>query len=240
MSIDDKENKDYKFIRATEILTGAKPGTKLPEELVGIIKIAVGEANVDFIRAFEEESSFTMVELKESLKNIGIDLTEDEILAKVDFLAKNGVMMDQPTSQGVTIYRTLGIARIFDYIFMRDVDAEDDKIQELAKLQHNWLEKRKERVQKKYEAYESTINKVMPIDRTIISSYENQNTGEEIEIVVDKTIDTPQEIVLPSQTVQEIIEKYDDIAVGNCYCRNHARVLGEPCSQTNIKESCFT
>ena len=240
MSTGDKEKLDYKFIRATEILTGAKPGTKMPEELVGIIKIAVGEDNVDFLKAFEEKTSFTMGELKESLKNKGIELTEDEILAKVDFLAKNGVMMDQPTAQGVTIYRTLGIARIFDYIFMRDIDVEDDDIKELAKLQHDWLERRRKRVQNKYNVYESTIEKVMPIDRTIISSYSNQNTGDEIDIKVDKTIETPQEMILPSQTVQEIIEKYDDIAVGNCYCRNHAKVLGEPCEQTSLKETCFT
>ena len=220
---------DQKFIRATEILTGAKLGSKMPEELVGIIKIAVGDDNVEFLEAFAEKTSFTIEELKETLKNKGIELTEDEILAKVDFLAKNGVMMDQPTSQGVTIYRTLGIARIFDYIFMRDIDVGDDRIKELARLQHDWLEKRRERVQNKYETYESSIDKVRPIDRTIISSYENQNTGEEIEIIVDKTIETPQEMILPSQTVQEIIEKYDDIAVGHCYCRNHAKVLGEPC-----------
>jgi ferredoxin len=240
MTISDVKNPDQKFVRAAEILTGAKPGTKMPDELVRILKITIGEDNTDFLEAFTEKTSFTMEELKESLKNKGIELTEDEILAKVDFLAKNGVMMDQPTSQGVTIYRTLGIARIFDYIFMRDVDAENDDIKELAKLQYDWMERRRENVQNKYDTFESTIDKVMPIDRTIISSYENQNTGNEIEIVVDKTIETPQELILPSQTVQEIIEKYDDIAVGNCYCRNHAKVLGEPCKQTNIKETCFT
>ncbi len=240
MTVRDEENPDQKFVRAAEILTGAKIGTKMPDELVGILKIAVGEDNADFLEAFAEKTSFTMEELKESLKNKGIELTEDEILAKVDFLANNGVMMDQPTSQGVKIYRTLGIARIFDYIFMRDVDAEDEDIKKLAKLQHDWMERRRKNVQNKYDIFESTINKVMPIDRTIISSYENQNTGDEIEIKIDKTIETPQEMILPSQTVQEIIDKYDDIAVGYCYCRNHAKVLGEPCEQTHIKESCFT
>ena len=240
MSLKDEKNPEQKFVRAAEILTGANPGTKMPEELVGILKIAVGVDNVEFLEAFAEKTSFTMEELKESLKNKGIELNEDEILAKVDFLAKNGVMMDQPTGQGITIYRTLGIARIFDYIFMRDVDVEDGDIKELAKLQHDWIERRREGVQNKFEEYESTIDKVMPIDRTIISSYSNQNTGDEIEIKVDETIEIPQEIILPSQTVQEIIEKYDDIAVGNCYCRNHTKVLGEPCKQTNIKETCFT
>jgi NAD-dependent dihydropyrimidine dehydrogenase PreA subunit len=240
MSISDEKKLDQKFIKATEIITRAKPGTKFPEELVGIIKIAVGEDNVDFLRAFEDKNSFTMEELKESLKNKGIELSEDEILEKVDALAENGVMMDQPTGEGVPIYRILAFGRIFDYIFMRDIDVEDDDIKELARLQHSLYEKRKENIQKNYNTYKSTIDKTIPFDRTIISSFTNQATGEDIQIIVDKTIESPQEMILPTQTVQEIVEKYDDIAVGNCFCRNHARVLGNPCKQTNIRESCFT
>lgn len=240
MTIRDEKNLDQKFINAAEIITRAKPGATIPKEIVGIIEIAVGEDNVDFLRAFEEKSSLTMEELKESLKNKGIELAEEEILAKVEALAKNGVMMDQPTNDGLMIYRTLPFGRIFDYIFMRDIDIEDKDIKELARLQHSLLEKRKESVQKNYDSYKSTIDKVRPIDRTIISSYANQATGEEIEIVIDETIESPQEMILPTQTVQEIVEKYDDIAVGSCYCRNHTRVLGNPCKQTNIKDSCFT
>ncbi|MFW9878048.1 MAG: 4Fe-4S binding protein [Candidatus Thorarchaeota archaeon] len=240
MSINEKQNLTQKFIKATKIITRAKAGIELPEELVGIIKIAVGEDNVDFLRAFEEKNSLTMDELKESLKNKGIDLTEEEILVKVDALAKNGVMMDQPTSDGVSIYRILAYGRIFDYIFMRDVDPEDEDIKELARLQHILHEKRNERVQKNYDTFKATLDKTLPFDRTIISSFTNQATGEDIQIVVNKTIDSPEEMILPTQTVQEIVEKYDDIAVGNCFCRNHARVLGNPCNQTNIKESCFT
>ncbi|MFX1281314.1 MAG: hypothetical protein ACFFA3_18325, partial [Promethearchaeota archaeon] len=240
MSISDEINLEQKFIKAAEIITRAKKGIKIPEETVGIIKIAVGEDNVDFIRAFEEKGSLTMEELKESLKKIGIELTDEEILAKVDVLAKNGVMMDQPSSNGLMIYRVLPFGRIFDYIFMRDIDIEDKDIKELARLQHNRYEKRRKDVQENYNKYKSSIDKVLPFGRAIISSRINQSTGEEIQILIDETIESPQDMILPTQTVHEIVEKYDDIAVGNCYCRNHARVLGNPCKQTNIKESCFT
>ncbi len=236
----DEKKLDEKFTNAARIITRAKPDDAIPEEIVGIIKIAVGEENVDFLRAFEEKSSFTMEELKDSLKKKGVELTEEEILVKVDALAKNGVIMDQPTTDGIMIYRTLPFGRIFDYIFMRDIDIEDKDIKELARLQHSLHEKRKESVQKNYDSYKSTINKVRPIDRTVISSFSNQATGEEIEIIIDETIESPQEMILPTQTVEEIIEKYDDIAVGSCYCRNHKRVLGDPCKQTNIKDTCFT
>ncbi|MHA2390609.1 MAG: 4Fe-4S binding protein [Promethearchaeota archaeon] len=240
MSVSEEKTLDQKFVKAAEIITRAKPGAKLPEEIVGIVKIAVGKDNVDFLRAFEKKSSYTMEELKESLNNIGIELTEEQILAKVDALAKNGVMMDQPASSGVMIYRILDFGRIFDYIFMRDIDVEDQDIKELARLQHNLHEKRKKQVQSNYDSYISSIDKVIPMDRTVLSSYVNQATGEEIEIIVDETIEAPQDMILPTQSVQEIVEKYDDIAVGSCFCRNHQKVIGNPCKQTDIKESCFT
>ncbi|MFX1323560.1 MAG: 4Fe-4S dicluster-binding protein, partial [Promethearchaeota archaeon] len=240
MSVSDEQTLDQKFVRAAEIIMRSKPGTKLPDEIVGIVKIAVGEENVDFLRAFEKKISFTMEELKESLKNIGMELSKDEILAKVDALAKNGVVMDQPSGTGVMVYRLLDFGRIFDYIFMRDIDVEDEKIKELSRLQHNLHEKRKANVQNNYDSYKSSIDKVIPFGRTVLSSRTNQATGEEIEIVIDESIEAPQDLILPTQSVQEIVEKYDDIAVGNCYCRNHQKVLGNPCKQTNVKDSCFT
>jgi NAD-dependent dihydropyrimidine dehydrogenase PreA subunit len=240
MSISDDKNSDQKIVKVAEIITRAKEGAKIPEEIVEILRITVGEDNADFLKIFEEKNSLTMEELKDNLKKIGLELTEEEILAKVKILADNGVMMDQPTSEGVMIYRILPFGRIFDYIFMRDIDIKDENIKELARLQHNLYEKRRERVQTNYNALKSSIDKVMPFDRTIISSNVNQATGEEIQITIDKTIESPEDMILPTQTVQEIVEKYDDIAVGSCYCRNHAKVLGNPCKQTDIKESCFT
>ena len=56
MTVRDEENPDQKFVRAAEILTGAKPGTKMPDELVGILKIAVGEDNADFLEEFAEKT----------------------------------------------------------------------------------------------------------------------------------------------------------------------------------------
>ncbi|MFX1427979.1 MAG: 4Fe-4S binding protein [Promethearchaeota archaeon] len=240
MSVSDVGSLEQKFVKAAKIITRAKESTEIPEETVGIIRIAVGKDNVDFIRAFEEKSSLTMEELKESLKNIGIELSDEEILAKVDALAKNGVMMDQPASNGVMIYRILPFGRIFDYIFMRDIDIEDEDIKEIARLQHIRHEKRREDVQKNYDTYKASIDKAIPFGRTMISSTINQSTGEDIQILIDESIDSPQDLILPTQTVQELVEKYDEIAVGNCYCRNHTKVLGNPCKQTNIKESCFT
>jgi len=43
-----------------------------------------------------------------------------------------------------------------------------------------------------------------------------------------------------SQSVEEIIAKFDDIAVGHCFCRQRRNLLGEPCSMGAPTLNCFT
>jgi len=59
-------------------------------------------------------------------------------------------------------------------------------------------------------------------------------------IAMDRKVAAPTEVILASQSVEEIIEKFDDIAVGNCFCRQRRAVLGEPCSLGAPMETCFT
>ena len=44
----------------------------------------------------------------------------------------------------------------------------------------------------------------------------------------------------PAKTVEDIIAKYDEIAVGHCFCRNYNRVLGHQCEMNAPSEVCFT
>ena len=45
--------------------------------------------------------------------------------------------------------------------------------------------------------------------------------------------------VLPSQRVEDLIQKFDEIAVGHCFCRHHKDLQGAPCKQTSERENCF-
>ncbi|MFX1477945.1 MAG: 4Fe-4S binding protein, partial [Promethearchaeota archaeon] len=78
-----------------------------------------------------------------------------------------------------------------------------------------------------------------PIDRTIPYT-KNFETGNEINIVIDEELEAPEEKIIPTQKVEEIIQKFDDIAVGHCYCRHFRDLVGEPCKQTDLRENCFT
>ncbi|MHA1728854.1 MAG: ATP-binding protein [Promethearchaeota archaeon] len=240
MSESSNINLMVKYRKTAEILNSAGGAYPISDSLLGILKITIPKENLDFLTAFEGKTSQTMKQLKESLENKGVELSEEEILRKVNQLARNGVMMDQPTSTGIMIFRVLPIYRQFEYIFMRDLENSKEDIKELARLYHDLHKDTGERIQNNYDNMASYLEKVVPIDRTIISSNMNKSNNEEIEIIMDKTVEIPQEMSLPAQSVKEIIEKYEDIAVGHCFCRNHAKMLGNPCKQTNLQETCFT
>jgi Pyruvate/2-oxoacid:ferredoxin oxidoreductase delta subunit len=57
---------------------------------------------------------------------------------------------------------------------------------------------------------------------------------------MDQPVDTPEDFILPSQTIQDIISKFDDIAVGYCFCRQRRSLLGDPCATDAPTLNCFT
>jgi len=217
---------EAEYQRAADILNkaGGFPYPITPT-ILDILKFNIKEENLDLVMAFKKNISQTMEQLKESS-----GLSEGEILKKVDALAKRGVLFNQPNSQGIMIYRLLPIARQFEYTFMKKLDKTGENNQ-LAKLFHEFNEEIRDLVQSNYERFKSSVIGLPPIDRTV-PILENQETGEELEV--------PIEQFLPTQRIKELIEKYDDIAVGYCYCRQHNEFLGNPCKQIELTPSCFT
>ena len=66
-------------------------------------------------------------------------------------------------------------------------------------------------------------------------------TGKAIRVIpVNRKLDGAGEVVLPSQSIDEIIEKFDEIAVGHCFCRQRRALLGDPCATDAPLENCFT
>jgi Pyruvate/2-oxoacid:ferredoxin oxidoreductase delta subunit len=57
---------------------------------------------------------------------------------------------------------------------------------------------------------------------------------------VEKAVEISDEFILPSQTVDTIIDKFDDIAVGYCFCRQRRSLLGDPCDTHAPTLNCFT
>jgi len=228
------ENIDKEYKKVAQVINSAG-GTPFPvtDTLIEILKHLVPEKHLGFIRAFRKRKSQTMEQLKESS-----GLSEEEIEKKVKVLAKMGLIFNQPNSQGLMIFRLMPFVNVgvFEYMFMKELEDTPEN-RELAQLFGKLKSEGRERLSANYVAVVSFLEKMPPIDRTI-PFRKNKATGKEI--VIDQELDVGEQKIVLAQTVEELIGKFDDIAVGHCFCRHHEDLLGNPCKQTNDRENCFT
>jgi ferredoxin len=228
---------DEKYKNAVQVINSAG-GTPVPvtDNTVEILKYIVEEKHLDFIMAFKGRRSQTMEQLKESS-----GMSEDEINEHVKVLAKTGLIMNQPSSSGLMIYRLMPFVNVgvYEYTFMKKLEYNEWE-KELAQL---YLKLNKESRGRMLSNYDAIVKRFLPtmrpIDRTVPYT-ENFESGKEIQIVVDEELEAPEEKIISTQNVEEIIQKFDEIAVGHCYCRHFRDLVGESCKQTDMRENCFT
>jgi Pyruvate/2-oxoacid:ferredoxin oxidoreductase delta subunit len=110
---------------------------------------------------------------------------------------------------------------------------------ELAELFEKLLDDLRDQIQGNYDALVPLFKSAPAVDRTVPGRVARE--GKRIKIIpVDRTVETSGEFILPSQSVEEIIAKFDDIAVGHCFCRQRRRLLGDECSIHAPTFNCFT
>ena len=233
-----EETLQEKYIRAGKIIVraGILPFA-VSETLVELLKYYLDEGDIDFISSnFSGEVSLSMDQLKEKS-----GLTEGEIEERTGKLARKGFFINQPNTKGVMIYRLLPLVMVgtFEYAFMKKLPEGDlpEGHKKVARLYEKLLDELTEGIQEKYDGLLPFFEKQPPVDRTI--PVLTTGSGAPIKIVVGETLKTVEQ-VLPAQTVEEIINKFDDIAVGHCFCRNYNTVLGHACEFNSPSEVCFS
>jgi len=204
---------------------------------IAIVVSVVGdnEEELDLMYAFRETPSQTMDQLVESS-----GMSEEKIEQLTTSLAKKGLIFNQPSSAGLMIYRLLPLVMVgvMEYKFMVDLKGSEEE-KRLARLFEKLLEELREQTQDQYDTLTPLFESAPPVDRTVPAR--KTKDGKPIKIIpVDKTLDVSEEFVLPSQTVEEIINKFDDIAVGYCFCRQRRSLLGDDCSTDAPTLNCFT
>lgn len=224
----------YRKVAKIIIRAGTIP-FPLTNTVIDILREYLSADDLDFVEAFSVSTSMTMAQLKKK-----INLPEDLIDKKAKKLAQIGFIFNQPNSEGVMVYRLLPLVVIgaFEYTYMRQLPKnpkEIQKYQKIAVLYEKLLQELADSVQKGYENMVPFYQKMPTTDRTV-PIYENV-TGTTIQI--NKSIEATEQI-LPAQTVEEIINKYDDIGVGNCFCRQYQKMLGHECEVHAPMETCFT
>lgn len=229
-------NIDDKYKAAADVISKAG-GTPLPitDTLVKLLTYFIKEDEVDFIAAFTDKKSQTMDQLKESSK-----LSEEEILKKVTGLAKRGVIFNQPNSKGVMIYKLLPLINVgtFEYYFMGELEINDET-RTISALFERLQNELREMVQENYDTLVPFLLTIPPIDRTV-PLLNNKPKNEKVKIIINENVGETIDRIVPTQHVEELIQKFDEIALGHCFCRHHKDVEGHPCQQTKERENCFS
>ncbi|HDZ91498.1 MAG: 4Fe-4S binding protein [Deltaproteobacteria bacterium] len=207
------------------------------ETTISIVKQVVEDdaQELDFICAFAQKPSQTLDELSASSP-----FSPEEIDRLAMSLAKKGLIFNQPNSAGVMVYRLLPLMLVglMEYRFMTELKW-DNKERELALLFQRLLDEVRDQVQENYDNLAPMLKSAPPVDRTVPARTTDE--GKKIRIItLGKDVEIPEDFVLPSQSVDEIIDKFDDIAVGHCFCRQRRAILGEPCSTDAPVVNCFT
>ncbi|MFC1858663.1 ferredoxin family protein, partial [Thermodesulfobacteriota bacterium] len=229
---------EEKFKRAADVV--CKQGMyqfPVSDTAIGLIVSVVGnnEEELDLIYAFREKPSQTMDQLVESS-----GLSEDIVDRLTTRLAKKGLIFNQPSSTGIIVYRLLPLMMVglMEYKFMGELTGSQEE-KKLASLFEKLLEELRDQIQDNYGTFSTLFNNIPALDRTISSSHTED--GKPIKFIpVDKALDVPEEFVLPSQTVEDVINKFDDIAVGYCFCRQRRSLLGDACNTDAPTLNCFT
>ncbi|MFO7716116.1 4Fe-4S binding protein [Desulfosarcina sp.] len=207
------------------------------ETAVTIIQRVVGEAEeeLDLIDAFSETPSQTMDQLAASS-----GFSAERIAQLAASLAKKGLVFNQPSSSGVMVYRLLPLMMVglMEYKFMGELTGSETE-KELAGLFEKLLAELRDQTQGNYDALMPLFSAAPAIDRTVPAG--QTADGKAIRIIpVERPVESTEEVILPSQTVEAIINKFDDIAVGHCFCRQRRRLLGEPCQTNAPVFNCFS
>ncbi len=229
-------NIDEKYRKAGEIISKAG-GTPVAvnDTLIKLLKYFIMEDEVDFIASFDEKKSQTMDQLK-----LSSGLSEEEINKKVKDLAGRGVIFNQPNTKGIMVFRLLPLLNVgtFEYNFMGKLE-RTERNKEIYSLFHKLFGDLNTMLQENYDSIIPFLMSTPPVDRTV-PVFKNKAKNEPVKIIINKELETAKDRIVPSQKVEELILKFDEIALGHCFCRHYKDLEGAPCKQTKERETCFT
>jgi len=204
---------------------------------IAILEATIGEhvEELDLIYAFDAQPSQTLEQLVASS-----GFSEEKVEQLATNLARKGYIFNQPSSSGIMIYRLLPLILVglMEYKFMVQLTGSEEE-KKLARLFEKLLDELKDEIQGQYEVLAPLFEASPPVDRTV-PNLETED-GKPIKVIaVGTAVEVSDEFILPSQSVEDIINKFDDIAVGYCFCRQRRSLLGGSCHTEAPTLNCFT
>ncbi|MFX1453465.1 MAG: 4Fe-4S binding protein, partial [Promethearchaeota archaeon] len=212
-----KENKLWYKIARKIIKSGGVP-FPISASLIEIVRILFTEEQAKIVLSFKKRSmSLDQLVLKSKLD-------KQTVLKLVEEMVRNGVMVATPSrSTGIMVYHLLGpVPGIFEMQFMKGETGNKQKI--LAELFESFFKDIGDGYQMNYDNNMELFKQIPPLYRII---------------PVKEELDAPEELILPLEIASKIVEKFDTIAVSNCYCRHHRELLNDPCKISAPKKNCL-
>ena len=202
---------------AATIIKAGKIPLPVTDTLLELLRTIMDEEEASFIRIFSR--SLNLEEIKEQS-----ELDGESLEAMLDGLMDKGVIMGLASrSTGVMVYSLMPpVPGLFEFTFMRGGMSEKER--KLASLFEKLFGELSELMQGNYDAVMGLLKTTPPMTRVVPVEQE----------VTEKT-----DSVIPYEDVRSIIDKFDTIAVTNCYCRHHKNLLGKTCAITEEKQNCL-
>jgi len=224
-----------RYRQVARTISTAGYGAEVPESLVDIFRALVKEDQIDLILAFKDKRSQSLDQLKQSS-----GLSEEVVLEKTTALAKKGIIFNQPNSKGEMVFRLLPLANVgvFEYTFMKKLTYTEEE-KKLAALFTKYFNERRAARNFSPEQWEQIAQKLPAPDRTM-PIRTNRATQKTTVIDINESPGPSEDKILLTKDVEALIEKFDEIAVGYCFCRQHKDTEGKSCQQTDLRENCFT
>ncbi len=204
---------------AQTIINAGKVPIVISETIIELLQTIMTEEQAGFITVFDKPS-LNLEQLMEKS-----DLEKPALESMLNSLMYGGVVVGtRSRSTGVFVYRLLGpFPGLFEYTNLKGETSP--KHQKLAKLFDKLLDEMRDFTQEHYDLYVTEAKKFPPIARVI---------PVEEEVAVDSG-----DKILPLQAVSKIVDKFDDIALANCYCRHSKDLLNDPCHTTDERLNCL-
>ena len=190
----------------------------------------ITDAYIELMQALltEEQAKFILIFKKPKLNidqlKAKTDLDEKSLLTMLHDLIHIGIITGIPSRRtGIMVYTLIGLVPgILGSTFMKGTTGEREI--NLAHKFENLFSKTTKITQNNYDNIIDQYRKFPPFDRIV---------------PVEKMIDIQQENILPYEDVKKLIETFDLISIGTCYCRHQKELLNDQCKRNAPKLTCF-
>lgn len=192
----------------------------ISDTMIELVQTLINEKEAEFIPLFTK--SMTLDQVKE----VTI-LNEEELNEILNSLMYKGVVTGIPSdSDGQVIYRLMPpLPGAFEYNLMRGGKTEKDV--KMAKLFDKLFHDVKDMVDENFDFVMGMFKGTKPFTRVVPINH----------AVVEKA--EAGDIIIPHENINDIVDKFDTIALVTCYCRHEQDLLGNPCKLTDNRKNCM-